>query len=99
MAPHTHTHTHTRARAHAYAHCDAGSWRDLKWGAHLAAGEDSNVLEVVLAAVAKAGGLDSAGLDARSQLVDDEGGQGLTLHILGNNEQGLLGLDHSLQYW
>lgn len=44
---------------------------------HRGAGQHCDVLQVRLAVVAKAGGLDGADLDARTQLVDDEGGQGL----------------------
>ena len=66
--------------------------------ADLTTGEDSNVLQVVLAAVTKARGLDSAGLDARSQLVDDQGSQSLALNVLGYDEQRPLTLHHRLQH-
>lgn len=47
--------------------------------AHRAAGQHSNVLQVCLAVVAKAGGLDGAHLDARPQLVHNQGGQRLCI--------------------
>ena len=69
----------------------------MTWG-HLGASEDGNVLQVGLPGVPKPGGLDSAQLDPPPQLVEDEGGQGLALHILRDDQQRPLGLNHALQY-
>ena len=71
----------------------------LSHTAHLTACEDGNVLQVVLAAVAEAWGLDGAGLDTSAELVDDEGGEGLALHILSDDQQRPLALHHRLQHW
>jgi hypothetical protein len=54
-----------------------------------AAGEDGDVLEHGLAAVAEARGLDRGDLEGAAQLVDDEGGEGLALDVLGDDQQGL----------
>ena len=56
---------------------------------HLAAGEDGDVLEHGLAAVAEARGLDGADLQGAAQLVDHQGGQGLALDVLGDDQEGL----------
>src|ERR1019366_1364721 len=62
-------------------------------GDDLATGEDGHVLEHRLAAVAEAGGLDGDRLERALELVDDESGQGLSLDVLGDDEQSLAGLD------
>ena len=54
-----------------------------------AAGEDGDVLEHGLAAVAEAGGLDGAALEDAAELVEHEGGEGFALDLLGDDEQGL----------
>src|SRR6266480_5043636 len=66
-------------------------------GDHGAAREDGNILEHRLAAVAEAGGFDRRDLEPAAQLVDHEGGQRLTLYVLGNDQQRLAGLHHRLQ--
>jgi hypothetical protein len=53
----------------------------------LAAGEDGDVLEHGLAAIAEAGGLDGGDLEDAAELVDDEGGEGFAFDILGDDEQ------------
>ncbi len=57
-------------------------------GDHLAAGEDGDVLEHGLAAVAEAGGLDGADVERAAELVDHQGGEGLALDILGDDQEG-----------
>ena len=54
---------------------------------HGATGEDGDVLEHLLAAVAEAGGLDGGNLQAAAQTVDHEGGQGLALDVLSDDEE------------
>ena len=72
---------------------DAEVFRD-----QLAAGEDGDVLEHGLAAVAEAGGLDRGDLEPAAQLVDDEGGERLAFHVLGHDQQRLAGLHDRLQH-
>ncbi len=68
-------------------------------GDHLAAGQDGDVLQHGLAAVAEAGGLDGQGLEGAAQLVDHQGGQRLAVDILGDDHQVLLaGLHQLLQH-
>ena len=59
--------------------------------------EDRDVLQHGLAAVAEAGGLDGQRLERAADLVDDQGGQGLALDVLGDDRQRLAGLDDLLQ--
>jgi hypothetical protein len=63
-----------------------------------AAGEDGHVFQHGLAAVAEAGGLDGAGLEDAADVVHHQGGQGLALHVLGDDQQGLAGLGHLFQH-
>ena len=51
----------------------------------LAAGQHGDVAEHGLAAIAEAGRLDGTHLQDAAQLVDDQGGQRLALHILGDD--------------
>ena len=69
--------------------------RSLKIG--LAAGQDGDVVEHGLAAVAVAGRLDGGDLEDAAQLVDDQGGQGFALDVLGDDQQRLVGLGDLLQ--
>ena len=62
-----------------------------------AAGQDRNVLEHRLAAVAEAWRLHRGRLEPASQLVDDECGQSLALDLLGDDQQRPAGLNHALQ--
>ena len=66
-------------------------------GDDLTAGEDGDVLEHLLAPVAKAGSLHSTGVEGTPELVHHQGGQGLTLHVLGDDQEGLTGTSHLLQ--
>ena len=56
-------------------------------GDDLAAGEDRDVLEHALAAVAEARGLHGDAGEGAAQLVDDERGEGLALDVLGDDQQ------------
>ena len=62
-----------------------------------AAGEDGDVLEHGLAAVAEARSLDGRDLEAAAQLVDDERRKGFALDVLGDDQQRLAGLDHGFE--
>src|SRR5579863_228305 len=66
-------------------------------GDHLAAGEDRDVLEHRLAAIAEAGRLDRRDLEAAAQLVDDQRRQSLALDVLGDDDQRLAALHHRLE--
>jgi len=67
-------------------------------GDHLAAGEDGDVLQHRLAALAEAGGLDRNRAEGAADLVDDQRGQGLALDVLGDDQQGLATLHDLLEY-
>jgi len=64
---------------------------------HLAAGQYSDILEHILAAIAKAGSLNAYTSKGAAQLVQQNGLQGLALYILCNDYQLLAVLQHSLQ--
>ena len=68
------------------------------FGDDLAAGEDGDVLEHGLAAVAEAGGLDGHRVERAPDLVDDQGGEGLALDVLGDDQQRLAGLHDLLEH-
>src|SRR5690606_24167620 len=61
-------------------------------GDDLAAGEDRDVGQHGLAAVAEAGGLDGHRAEQAADLVDHQGGQGLALDVLGDDQERLAGL-------
>src|SRR5439155_20435142 len=63
----------------------------------LAAGEDGNVLEHRLAAVAVAGGFDGGAPERATELVDHQGRQGLAFYLLGNDQDRLAGVQHLFQ--
>ena len=67
-------------------------------GDDLAAGEDGHVGQHRLAALAEAGGLDGDRVERAADLVDDEGGQGLALDVLGDDQQRLAGLHDLLEH-
>src|SRR6185295_11762630 len=71
---------------------DAEIFRD-----RLAAGEDRDVLEHGLAAIAEARSLDGGNLEAATQLVDDERGESLAFDVLGDDEQRLARLHNGLE--
>ena len=63
-----------------------------------AAGEDGDVLQHGLAAIAEARRLDGRDLEAAAQLVDDERGERLALDVLGDDQQRLARLHHGLEH-
>ena len=67
------------------------------FGDDLAAGEDGDVLEHGLAAIAEARSLDGGDLQAATELVDDEGRESLAFDVLGDDEQRLAGLHDSFE--
>src|ERR1700758_2841558 len=71
---------------------DAEVFRD-----RLAAGQDRDVLQHGLAAIAEARRLDGGDLQTAAQAVDDEGGESLALDVLGDDDQRLAGLHHGLE--
>ena len=60
-------------------------------------GQDRDVLEHRLAAIAEAGRLDGRDLEAAAQLVDDQRRQRLALDVLGDDQQRLAGLHHRFE--
>ena len=66
-------------------------------GDHRAGGEDRDVLEHRLAAIAEARRLDRRDLQAAAQLVDDQRRQRFALDVLGDDEQRLAGLHDGLE--
>ena len=64
---------------------------------HLAAGDDGDVFQHRLAAVAEARRLHRRHLQAAAQLVDDEGGQRFAFDFLGDDEQRTSGLHHGFE--
>ncbi len=67
-------------------------------GDDLAAREDRHVLEHRLAPLTEPGRLDRDRGERAPDLVDHEGGEGLTLDVLGDHEQGPAGLHHLLEH-
>src|SRR5579883_3475445 len=63
----------------------------------LPAGEDRDVLQHRLAAIAEARSLHRRDLEPAAQLVHDERGKRLALDILGDDEQRTAGLNHRLE--
>jgi hypothetical protein len=59
-----------------------------------AAGEDGDVLQHGLAAIAEAGGLHGRDFQSTAQLVDHERGERFALDVLGDDEKRLAGLHH-----
>src|SRR5262245_52504414 len=71
---------------------DAEVFRD-----RLAAGQDRDVLQHGLAAIAEARRLDGGDLQAATQAVDDEGGEGFAFDVFSDDDQRLAGLHHGLE--
>ena len=63
-----------------------------------AAGEDGDVFQHALAAVAEARGLDGDAGEGAAQLVDHQSGQGFALDVLSDDEQRFARLDDLLQH-
>ena len=69
------------------------------FGDDLATGQDGDVLQHGLAAVAKARGLDGQGVDHAAQLVQHQRGQRFAVHIFGDDHDlALADLDQLLQH-
>ena len=62
-----------------------------------AAGEDGDVFEHGLAAIAEARGLDGADLEGAAELVHDEGREGFAFDVFGDDEQRPAGLGDLLE--
>ena len=67
------------------------------FGDHLAAGQDGDVFQHGLAAVAEAGSLDGADVQHAAQLVDHQGGQRFAFDVFGDDQQRTAGLGGLLQ--
>src|SRR5690606_25703261 len=65
---------------------------------HGTAGEDGDVLQHGLAAIAEARGLDRGDLDDAAHVVDHQGGQGFAFHVLGDDQQRATGLGDGFQH-
>ena len=64
----------------------------------LAAGQDGDVFQHGLAAIAEARRLDRRDPQAAAQLVDHQGGQGFAFDVLGDDQQRTARLDHRFQH-
>src|SRR5689334_6726821 len=73
-------------------HLDAEIFRD-----RLAAGQNREVLQHGLAAIAEAGSLDGRDLQATAQAVDDEGSQRLAFDVFGDYHERLAALHYGFQ--
>src|SRR6185369_2633984 len=73
---------------------DAEVFRD-----ELTAGEDRDVLEHRLAAIAEARSFHGRDLEAAAQLVDDQRGDGFAFDVFSDDDQRLARLHHSFQHW
>ncbi len=71
---------------------DAEIFRD-----RLAAGQDSDVLQHGLAAIAEARRLDGSNLEAAAQLVDDQGRKRFAFDVLSHDQERLAGLNHRFE--
>ena len=67
------------------------------FGDGLAAGEDGDVLQHGLAAIAEAGGLDGRDVQRAAQLVDDEGRERFAVHVLSDDDERLAGAGDLLE--
>src|SRR6267378_3626530 len=73
-------------------HLDAEIFRD-----RLTAGQNCDVLQHGLAAIAEARCLDGGNLEAATQAVDDEGGESFAFDVFGDDDERLAGLHHGFQ--
>ncbi len=64
---------------------------------HGAAGENGDILQHLFSSVAVAGSFYSHHVKGTTKLVDNQGGKGLALHILGDDQKLLAGLNDLLQ--
>src|SRR5579862_8752870 len=63
----------------------------------LAAGQDCDILQHRLAAIAEARSLNGRDLQRATQFVDDEGGECFAFHVLSNDQERLAGLRNLLE--
>src|SRR6185312_11134780 len=68
------------------------------FGNDIAAGEDGDVFQHGLAAVAEARSFDGRDFEAAAQLVDHQRGQGFAFDFLGDDQQRLARLHHGFQH-
>src|SRR5580693_250319 len=73
-------------------HLDAEVFRD-----RLTAGQNGDVLQHGLAAIAEARSLHGGNLEAATQTVDDEGGERFAFDVFGDDDQRLAGLHHGFE--
>src|SRR3954463_8608314 len=73
-------------------HLDAEIFRD-----RLTTGQNRDVLQHGLAAIAEARSLDGGNLEATAQTVDDEGGESFAFDVFRDDDQRLAGLHHGFQ--
>ena len=55
---------------------------------HGASGDDGDIFQQCLSALSEARSLDGHAINGAPQLIDHQGGQGLSIHILGDDHQG-----------
>ncbi len=65
-------------------------------GDNLSTGQDGHILQHGLATVAKARGLDGAGLEGATDVVQDQGRQCFAVDVLSDDQQRLAGLHDQL---
>ena len=73
-------------------HLDAEIFRD-----RLTTGQNCDVLQHGLAAIAEARSLDGRDLQAATQAVDDQGGERFAFDVFSDDDQRLAGLHHGLE--
>ncbi len=79
------------------AHLDVLQLDAQIFGDGLATGEDGDVLQHGLAAIAEARSLDGRDLQRATQLVDDQSGERFAFHVLGDDQQRLAALGDLLE--
>src|SRR5690606_9438037 len=67
-------------------------------GNHGTAGQNGDVLQHGLAAVAEARSLDGSHFDDAAHVVDHQGSQGFAFHVLSHDQQRTTGLGHGFQH-
>ncbi len=67
-------------------------------GDQLTSGQDRDVLQHRLAAIAEAGRLDGGDFQAAAQTIDDQRGQRLAFDVFGDDQQRLAGLNHRFEH-
>ena len=73
---------------------DADIFRD-----HLAAGEDRDILQHGLAAIAESRGLDGRHVERATELVDHQSRQGFAFHVFSKDHERLAHLGDLLEDW